>query len=344
MPLFFCFFDAYKQNFFPTIPKKGVFMCTAVLYKNLFGRNFDFEHGFGEEIVFLPRNFPLRFEKMPEMNRHNAIIGTAYVAEGTPLFYDCMNEHGLCAAALNFPGNAVYMPEREGFHNLASYEIMTWILASCSNISEAKEKLKYVNVLSTDFSKGLKSTPLHWIFADKTGSLVAEPLMEGFFVTENPVGILTNSPVFNYHLENLRNYANLSPEGTARSFGRSNGLLPQWKGGGSFGLPGDLSSPSRFIRAAFSKSFSASETPEEDLSQFFHILSSVEQIKGTVRTEDGFERTIYSSAMDMDFGIYYYRTYENSAVTAVDMKKENYESEDLRCRPFIKEPQIFHQN
>ena len=318
-------------------------MCTAVCYKNLFGRNFDFEHGFGEEICFLPRKFRLSFIKEEEMQSHNAMIGVARLEKGTPLFYDVMNEHGLCAAALNFPGNAVYFPEKQGAKNLASFEIMTYILASCSNLAEAKTMLKNVNVLNENFCPELPGTPLHWIFADRTGSIVAEPLETGLVITENPVGVLTNSPPFDYHLNNLGNYVRISPKDAENSFSEKAFFSSQSRGAGAFGLPGDYSSPSRFIKAAFVKLNSLSEG-EEDISGLFHILGSVEQVKGCIRLKSGLEHTIYSSCMDMENKIYCYKTYENSRITAVLMKNENPETDYLRLWPMIKKQDMFFQD
>ena len=139
-------------------------MCTAILMKNksaFFGRNLDLDYHYSESIVIVPRNFPFSFKE-----GRFAIIGTAFLKEGYPLFYDGMNEKGLCAAGLNFPESAVYLSEREGFLNVASFDLIPWILSTCSNLAEAREKLRRTNVLNTNFSENLRATPLHWFFAD----------------------------------------------------------------------------------------------------------------------------------------------------------------------------------
>ena len=86
-------------------------MCTAATYQTkdfYFGRTLDYEFSYGEEIVVMPRRFPLNFRHIGEKAEHYAIIGMAHVAGGVPLFYDAINEKGLGMAGLNFVGNADY--------------------------------------------------------------------------------------------------------------------------------------------------------------------------------------------------------------------------------------------
>ena len=118
------------------------------------------------------------------------------------------------------------------------------------------------------------------------------------------------------------------------------------RGMGAIGLPGDLSSQSRFVRATFVKTNSLSgETESESVSQFFHILGAVEQQKGCCEVTDGkFEYTIYTSCCNGDKGIYYYTAYENHQITGVDMNKENLNSDKLICYPLIQGEQIKIQN
>lgn len=323
-------------------------MCTAISLssgKSFFGRNLDLEYSLGENIVVLPRNFPLRFLKIPELRRHFSIIGTAIFSKDYPLFYDGMNEHGLFGAALNFPENAAYFSEKPGAENVASFEVIPWILASCSNIAEAKAAFEHANILSTDFSKELSATPLHWFFADKTGSIAVEQTKKGLSVYKNPFGVLTNNPPFPFHSENIRGYLNLSPFEPENRFSKKLSLSPYSRGIGAVGLPGDFSSASRFIKAAFAKENSISKSLEEDVSAVFHILDSVAQIKGCVRfPEEKLEKTVYSICADGENGIYYYKTYENSRICAVDMQKENLENDLLVFYPMRTKQDIFRVN
>lgn len=323
-------------------------MCTSVSYKtkdHYFGRNLDYEFAYNQTVTVTPRNYPFKFRRMGEMKTHYAMIGMAYVQEGYPLYYDATNEKGLSIAGLNFPKNADYKPEQAEKDNVAPFEFIPWILGQCANVGEAREKLSRLNMLNEDFSSALPLSPLHWMIADSEECIVAESVKDGLKIYDDPAGVLTNNPTFDYHITNLVNYMSLSAEDPKNSFAKGLELSPYSRGMGSLGLPGDLSSASRFVKAAFTLANSVSgETEEESISQFFHILGSVEQQKGCCKVEGGWEHTIYSSCCNTDKGIYYYTTYENSRITGVDMYREDLESSELVSYPLITEQQIFMQN
>lgn len=322
-------------------------MCTAVFYNSsgaFFGRNLDLEYSGRESVVIVPEKFSLRFRNFPEPEKRFSVIGTAVAEEGFPLFYDGMNEHGLCGACLNFPGEAKYFPEKKGEKNIASYEVLPLVLRTCSNLSEAKSLLEHANILDTDFSRSFPATPLHWIFADKTGSFAAEPLENGLEITENPVGVLTNSPSFDFHIKSLENHLNLTPFEPENRFSKKLFLSPFSRGTGAFGLPGDSSSSSRFIKAAFMNLNSLSgET--DGITQLFHILGSVEQIRGTVRLSGGeLEKTVYTACMDIEKRIYYYRTYENSRITGIRFFGEKFPGDGIISYPMRKKQDFLFEN
>ncbi len=323
-------------------------MCTAATYRSkdhYFGRNLDYEFAYNQTVTVTPRNYPFTFRRMGEMRTHYAMIGMAFVQENYPLYYDATNEKGLSMAGLNFPDNADYKPEAEGRDNVAPFEFIPWILGDCATVGEARVKLARVNLLKEDFSPRLPLSPLHWMISDRDGSIVVESVKDGLKVYDNPVGIMTNNPTFDYHMTNLRNYMALSPADPENRFAESLGLKPYSRGMGGLGLPGDLSSASRFVKAAFTKMNSLSgESEAESVSQFFHILASVAQQRGCCKVEHGYEYTIYSSCCNTDKGIYYYTTYGNSRITGVDMYRENLDSDKLASYPLIEEQQIFMQN
>lgn len=324
-------------------------MCTAVTYRtkdHYFGRNLDLEYCYSEAVTVAPRNFPFRFRSAGAMEMHYAIIGVASVVGVYPLFYDAVNEKGLSIAGLSFPGNADYKPEKAGKDNIAPFELIPWLLGRCANLREARMLLDKINLVNIPFSDEYPLTPLHWMIADREGSIVAEPVREGLKIHENPVGVLTNSPAFDVQLFNLNHYMHLTAEVPQNAFAPGLDLKAYSKGMGALGLPGDLSSMSRFVRAAFARLNSVSgESESESVSQFFHILGSVGQQCGLVRLGDGkYEITVYSSCCNTDRGIYYYTTYENSRITAVDMHRENLDGDALASYPLITGPQIFLQN
>lgn len=323
-------------------------MCTAATYKTkdfYFGRNLDYEFSYNETVTITPRKYRFSFREMGENSDHYAMIGMAFVQEGYPLYYDATNEKGLSVAGLNFPGNACYLKKASGKDNVAPFEFIPFILATCKSVADARKALKNMNIYDEDFSRELVHSPLHWMIADSKECIVVEPLREGLRVHDNPVGILTNNPTFDFHMTNLSNYMSLTRSDPANNFAEGLSLAPYSRGMGALGLPGDLSSASRFVKAAFTKLNSLTiEGEVESVSQFFHILGSVEQQKGCCKVEKGFEHTIYSSCCNASKGIYYYTTYNNSRIVGVDMRKENLDGAQLRSFPLATQKELYIQN
>ncbi len=308
-------------------------MCTAVFTnKNgcYFGRNLDVFGSYGEKVIITPMNYVFRFSDGTVLENHYAIIGMAVESEGVPLYFDGANSCGLSIAGLNFPGKCVYNSTVEGKVNVASYEFISRVLCLCKDIEEAKRLAGTMNITKNAFSPRLSPTPLHWIISDRTGSVTVEQTEDGLKVYDNPFGILTNSPEFAFHSENIRNYRHLSNTNPKGSFCDRDELKCISNGMGTMGLPGDYSSTSRFVRAFYVKETSVFEGSEEDkVSQFFHILYSVIHSKGCVKSEEGYEYTSYSSCINCDEMIYYFTTYSDMSVRAVNMKKENLSDDRL---------------
>ena len=205
--------------------------------------------------------------------------------------------------------------------------------------------LEDLNIISTTFNDKTENAMLHWIIADKVESMTIESMQDGIRIYKNPLGVLTNNPPFDFHLTNINNYLNLTAEEPKNRFSKEIELTPYSRGMGAIGLPGDLSSSSRFVRAAFTKLNSVSDASESgSVSQFFHILDSVAQQRGCVQVGDGFEITVYSSCCNTDRGIYYYTTYENSQITSVDMSREDLDGTALVAYPLIADQKIYIQN
>lgn len=307
-------------------------MCTAITFcskDHYFGRTLDYEKNFGESVVVTPRNFKLSFHS------HYAMIGMAHVAKNYPLYYDAVNEKGLGMAGLNFPDNAHYNNPQVGMQNVASYELIPYILGQCSTVNEARILLENINITNQAFSDYLPPSPLHWMLADKEQVLVIEQLKDGLHTYDNPIGVLTNNPPFESQMYHLCQYMNLSSAPAKNRFAQEVQLNAYSHGMGAIGLPGDVSSSSRFVRAAFTKMNSVcGQTEEESVNQFFHILGTVEQVRGCVELEKGvYEITIYTSCANMDQGIYYYTTYENATIQSVDMHQKDLNGTELICKP-----------
>ncbi len=322
-------------------------MCTAVTFKtkdHYFGRNLDLDFSYNETVTITPRNFPLKFRHTKSILKHYAIIGIAYVCESYPLYYDAVNEKGLCVAGLSFPYNAYYLSPSKEKENIAPFEFIPLILSRCSDINEAKRLLSEIDIVNTHFSNELQNTPLHWIISDSNTSITVEPRKGGLEMFDNPVGVLANNPTFEVQMQNLTNYMKLSPKQPENSFAQSINLKCFSSGMGSIGLPGDLSSQSRFVRAAFNTLNSVSDTSEfSNVNRLFHILDSVAQIKGcNVSDKDTLEYTVYSSCCNASKGIYYYSAYENRSITEYDMHKENLDSDKLTAYQLIRTKHLRH--
>ena len=328
---------------------KGDFMCTAISLKTddfYFGRTLDYDFSYREEVTVTPRNFPFKFRHTEKLYSHYAIIGTAYTVDNFPLYYDAVNEKGLCMAGLNFVGNAVYNEVEKGKVNVAQFELIPFILSRCASVKQAKALFAEINITNTPFNDILSPAGLHWIIADEQECITVESVKEGLKIYQNDVGVLTNHPSFKEQIFSLNNCMHISPRQPENFFSNKLKLEHYSRGLGALGLPGDFSSSSRFIRASFLKLNSVcGHTEKESVGQFFHILSSVAQPKGCCIVEEGkYEITIYTCCMNVNKGIYYYTSYENRQITAVDMNRENLEGSSLIRYPFIKEEKINRQN
>lgn len=324
-------------------------MCTAVTYQTkdfYMGRTLDYECSYGEELVITPRRSPFLFRHAGTKQSHYAILGMAHVAENTPLYYDALNECGLGMAGLNFVGNACYQEPEEGAQNVAQFELISWVLGSCASLEEARKLLEGTRVVGTSFSEQLPAAALHWMIADATGAVTVEAVAGGLQIYDNPVGVLTNNPPFPQQLFELNNYMSLSAAQPENRFCPSLPLSAYSRGMGAIGLPGDLSSASRFVRAAFTKLHAVSGEAEEDsVEQFFHILGAVEQPRGCCEVAEGaYEITIYTSCFNATKGIYYYTTYNRRRITAVALFRENLEGDRLIRYPVLLSEDWYYQN
>lgn len=307
-------------------------MCTAISLKageHYFGRTLDIACSYNERVVVTPRKRRLEFRNGISLGKHYAMIGMAAGIDSYPLYYDAINEVGLATAGLNFPSSTCYHGFDAEKENIAAFEFIPWILGNCRSIRESEHLLAITNITSDDFSPDLSVSPLHWIISDGERSLTVESLGNGLKVSENKVGVLTNEPLFDWHMLNLQNYINLTVEYPKNPFfdkseNYSNGL-------GAVGLPGDYSSASRFVRAVFLKKNSCiGDTEAEKAERFFKILDAVALIRGCEKNQAGeMPETIYSSCMNADRGIYYYTTCKNRRINAVNMKNEVLDSSEL---------------
>lgn len=324
-------------------------MCTAITFAtkdHYFGRNLDLDFSYNETVTITPRNFKFPMRKVDDLSSHYAMIGMATVVEDYPLYYDAINEAGLGMAGLNFPDNAHYFADIDGKNNIASFEMIPYILGQAKTVDEAKKLLENVSVSAEVFSADFPTATLHWIIADKEKSIVVESTKEGLNVYDNPVGVMTNNPPFPIQMYDLNDYYAISAHPLEHKFGNGVSLHEYSRGMAGLGLPGDLSSKSRFVRAVFTKYNSMCDDDElSSINQFFKILGSVEQVKGLCEVTPGkYEYTIYSSCMNQDKGIFYYTTYGNSDIHAIDMHKVDLDGDKLSIYKLNKKLSVSYDN
>lgn len=323
-------------------------MCTAINLKTkntYFGRTLDYEFSYGEKITITPRNYPIKFRHLNELSNHYAIIGMAHVYDNYPLYYEAANEKGLAIAGLNFVNNAFYNDVIDNRTNVSQFEFIPWILANFSTVKEVKEALKNVNIANTQYNEYFKAASLHWIISDLTEAITIEATKEGLMIYDNEIGVLTNNPPFPYQMFNLNNYRYLSTDDPINSFSNNLNLIRYSRGMGGIGLPGDLSSMSRFVRVAFHKLNSISNDGEIDsVNQFFHIMNSVSQTRGLCKVDNSYEITIYTSCINLNEGVYYYTTYNNHQINKIDLYKCNLDSNELITYELRNKENILNQN
>ena len=313
-------------------------MCTAVSYKtksHYFGRNLDLERGYNESVVITPRNYEFKYRYEKSQKSHYALIGMATIVNDYPLYFEATNEKGLSMAGLNFPNNAHYYEYQKNMENIAPFELIPYVLSQCASVQDVKELLQSINIVHCNFSDGLPVSPLHWIIADKDSSITLECTKDGMKVYDNPFGVLTNNPTFDYHMMHMNNYMHLHEGFSKNQLQTSLSLSNYSLGMGAMGLPGDFSSSSRFVKTVFVKEKSYCNGEEkESVNQFFHILQAVAMPKGCVLAHNGdYEYTRYSSCCNTDTQVYYFTTYENMSISSVDMHSIDLNDSKLSSYP-----------
>ena len=324
-------------------------MCTCLDFKAkdyYFGRNLDLEYNFNEKVVITPRNYEFNLKNGTSFNTKSAIIGMATVIDEYPLYAEASNEDGLSIAGLNFPGNACYFNPKEDYINIAVFELIPWILGSFKTVDELMPYLNKLNITNITYNESMPTGELHWIISDQNKCIVLEQMNDGLHIYDNKFGVLTNNPPFSYHEMNMVNYINLSPNYPFNRVSDKIELKPYAQGIGAFGLPGDCSPTSRFVKTVFNKyNAEKSDNDLENVGQFFHILDSVSFISGCVITkENKYDKTMYSSCINVTKGIYYYKTYNNNQISAISLNEDNKNSSKLTIIELIKEQNINYIN
>lgn len=305
-------------------------MCTAINIKTQFGhlflgRTMDFSYPLEPQLYVVSKGY----EWNNRLNTHRIKTNYTFMGIGQDIspitFADGVNEMGFAIAVLYFPGYAHYDPIlSQDNHKLAisAIELNTFLLSTCASVKQATELLNTIQIIGVEDPITQSVAPLHWIMADKSGDCrVIEKTREGLHIIPNPIGVLSNSPDFLWHVTNLRNYINVMPIQNENIQWDSLSLTPFGQGGGTFGLPGDYTPPARFVRAAYQKShtFFPNNT-EEAVVACFHVMESVSIPKGVVETSrQTNDYTQYTAFIDLVNVQYYFKTYDNSDIVVVNL-------------------------
>ncbi len=309
--------------------------CTAVKLKAkdggiVHGRTLEFGVKVDTSVVVIPRGYSFngttsRGPGLPYKSKY-AVVGA--MAGDHLSVLDGLNEKGLAVGVFYFPSFASYTPltSENRSRALSPAEFSNWILTQFANIEEVKAGLEKIVIVPTiDKEWGSTPAPFHYIVYDRTGeALVIEPLQGKLVTHDNPLGTFTNSPTFDWHMTNLRNYINLTPYNVDPL--KFMGLIfaPFGQGSGMVGLPGDFTPPSRFIRSAlFSITAIPSENAEEGVYQLFHILNQFDIPIGIARQESGgvtySDYTLVTCVREPRALRYYFKTYDDQSIKMVDL-------------------------
>ena len=293
-------------------------MCTAVSLFGKFpmlGRTLDVEEEYDEEIIV-----SLAKNETGRENSEKHILGIGLVCDGEPLFFDAVNSSGLAGAGLNLPYFTGYGSSASASRAIASHSVIRAVLSSCDSVSDVSEYLADAVITNEAHFSGLEATPMHWIFSDRSASLVVESIGGELAVYMNEWGVLANAPSFDFHNLNIRLFASLCADSVASDTSFIPGVSYS-RGIGTVGLLGDFSSPSRFVRAGFLSRVTEPSTSRcGEISRLLHILDNVSIPRGSVITETGkCTESAYTVCYDLSEQILYLKTYGGHSLYAVSL-------------------------
>lgn len=314
------------------------YSCTGIQLKAndgsyVNGRTVEFGMALDLSALVMPRNYQLK-GTLPDGTTNGIAYTTKYAAVGgsafnEPAIVDGINEKGLSVGMFYFPGYASYtaLTAQNKSHALSPTEFPNWILTQFATVDEVKAAINSVVIVPTTPKGWPGLPPFHYVVYDKTGKSIAiEPIDGKLVVQDNPLGVYTNSPTFEWHMTNLVNYMNLSPDNTAIKTVDNIKLKQFGEGNGLHGLPGDFTPPSRFIRAAiFATTAIPVSNSDQAVLQAFHILNQFDIPVGSVRavlpTQTIPEFTLATTVKDPQNLNYYFRTYDDQTIKMISLNK-----------------------
>lgn len=305
-------------------------MCTSLTITNqsnhhFLGRTMDFGFQLEGRPVVIPRNYTWNLTLDGEHRTKYGFVGTGRNL-GEYFLADGVNEKGLAVAELYFLNEAHYhSQEKEEKVNLAPHELIMWLLSQIESITELRERIDEINLVDAEVPLFGFLPPLHFIVTDKTGETVVLESDSGELeIKENPVGVMTNSPDFGWHLKNLNNYLGIQPTNFPNKTINGFELKPFGQGSGTLGLPGGYTSPERFVRAAYLRALTTTgNTVSEALNAIFKILGIMTIPKGVNIKDDGSsDYTQYRAVFDVTDLTYYFSPYDSQEIFTISLDED----------------------
>jgi choloylglycine hydrolase len=320
--------------------------CTGITIKPkdgsiIFARTLEFASDLKSNIIIVPRG--TEYTGTAPGDKPGLRWQSKYGVVGTnafdmPVTLDGLNEKGLHVGLFYFPGFSKYQDVKAADFDkaIAPWELGVYLLGTCADVNEAVAAAKSVlvgNAVQKDMGF---IPPAHYIVTDATGKSVVLEFVDGELKTHNnPLGVLTNSPTFDWHITNLSNYVTMSDQNIERMDLGGKEIKSLGQGSGMLGLPGDFTPPSRFVRAvAFSQTAEPVEHARDGVLQAFHILNQFDIPKGSARgIENGKEvadYTQWTAAADLQNMRFYFRTFDNSRIRAVDLNLVDLNAKEIK--------------
>lgn len=340
-----------------TVVTQRAYACTGIRLTAadgtvIYARTMESALDFQSNMIIVPRGkeyVGTLMEKTPGLRwaTKHAFVGPNVF--GMPYIADGMNEKGLAVGHFVFTHFAKYQKAdaRDASRSIDSCEVGTFLLGTCGNVPEAVAALRAIRVIpagTTPQERELNC--FHYFLHDAAGRCAVLEYVDGHLnVHENSPGVITNSPTFDWHLTNLRNYIRLTPEDAAPPSVANTTWSAVGHGTGLVGLPGDFTPPSRFIRAvAFTRAAFPSATAEECVQKAFHLLNQFDIPAGAVRSHENgklsYEFTNWTTAADMKHLRYYFHTFQSRRIKVVDFGKIDLDAKDVKTIP-MREPEVF---
>ena len=279
-------------------------MCSTFKFRNIVGRNFDYEVSYDEKIV--------RIDGKDFNNKYKVMGVCSDLIKDYPLMYDGMNEHGLCVTALAFEGNAKYNKSNDefGIYNIPAYDIVFWILSNFKDIDSFIFNLQWLNINNKQYSDDFPNSDLHWFIADKKKSIILESTEDGLNWYNGEV--MTNNPLYSIQSHEYETFKDTigNTEYHTNTYNT--------RGKETEGLDGSYTSDGRFERLSWLKDKCNNHVHFSDIITGFHLLASVEQIYGITAVEEKYEYTIYSIIYDMHNLNMYVKFYDDAGFLCVN--------------------------